>query len=132
MALSRKEAVYFFRSKDDSGQPLIEGCNYRVAGHRLPARWWSLTIYAADDFLARNGDGAHSVSAASVNEAIDGSWQVAVGPKRAGNRNWLSSRNAGNFTLLVRLYNPQASALDAPTTLPLPTVTRLACSKAQT
>ncbi len=125
MALARDEAIYFFRDRDDAGRRLRAACTYRLSGSPLPARWWSVTLYAADDYLARNDDGAHSVSASSPG-MNDGSWDATIGPSRAEGP-WLSTAEAGAFSLTLRLYNPSDALRQSPDTFDFPRVERIGC-----
>lgn len=106
LALSAREARYFTLDSDTDGRPLEEGCVYELASPPLATRWWSLTLYARDNFLAQNPDNAHSVDASRVLAAGDGGWRVRVSPVRGDAANWISSRNAGRgFSLTLRVYN---------------------------
>jgi len=127
LALERSEAIYFHRYVDDQGARLHEGCAYEVSGGELPARWWSITIYAADDFLPVNGDGAFSVDASQV-VGPAGTWTVRVAADRADQLHWISTRNAGEFNLALRLYNPHESATSAPERIAYPTIVRTTCN----
>jgi len=51
LAMAKSEAIYFTRATDDAGSPLRETCRYRLSGGPLPAGWWSVTLYNADNFL---------------------------------------------------------------------------------
>ena len=66
LALTRDQAIYFTTQTDDSGARLREECRYRVTGGAMPARWWSVTVYADDDFLPQNEDDALSFDATEV------------------------------------------------------------------
>lgn len=126
LALERSEAIYFHRYVDDQGARLREGCTYELSGGDLPARWWSITIYAADDFLPVNGDEAASVDASQVAGSA-GNWTVRVAPDRADQPHWISTRNAGEFNLALRLYNPHERIASAPERIPYPKVVRTKC-----
>jgi hypothetical protein len=108
LALSAREALYFNLSRDENGRPLDESCIYELASPRLAARWWSVTLYAADDFLVRNSDHAPSVDATRTLTPAGGNWRARVSPVRGEAANWISSRNAGRgFSLMLRIYNPE-------------------------
>lgn len=129
LALAQSEAVYFVRSFDDDGQALIENCHYRVSGGAMPADWWSVTLYQTpSSMLPMNDDTALSVDATSI-EAEGEQWQATIAPDRPEQAShWISSRNAGNFDLLLRLYVPSADLLAKPNaTLTPPSVERIAC-----
>lgn len=128
LALNRSETIYFHRYRDHAGEPLREGCAYEMKGGLLPARWWSVTVYAGDDFLPVNGENAHSVDATQMVRDGAGRWSVRVADDRAGAPNWIATRNAGRYSLSLRLYNPHESARDDASTIAFPTLTRLGCA----
>lgn len=129
LALSAREARYYTLWRDDQNQPLQESCVYVLAGRALDTRWWSVTLYADDGFLARNADHAGSIDASRVTPAADGTWQARVAPVRGDAQYWLSSRNAGrDFSLTLRVYNP-SSDFDASAET-LPQLTRVSCAGA--
>ncbi len=130
LALTRKEAVYFTRATDEKGRALSDKCTYRLDGGPLPARWWSVTLYAADNYLAVNGDNAHSFDATRASRTPDARWSVMVGRDHADKGPWMSSRNSGRFTISLRLYNPEAVVLDHPQDVAFPTLRTLSCGGA--
>lgn len=132
LAMSREEAVYLDRTKDDEGQALRGDCRYALQGRAPPARWWSITLYAEDNYLARNGQNAPSIDATAVSVSPDGWWQAEVGPVRPrDNRPWIASGGAEHFTLTLRLYQPTADVFVAATPPAGPRVTKLDCASAQ-
>lgn len=130
LGLNRQETVYFSRTEDEAGVAFDGACAYRIDGGPLAARWWSITLYAADNFLAINGDDQPSIDATSVQANADGSWAARIAPERGGAENWISSRNGGAFSLSIRLYNPEPAISDHLGDVPLPTITREACEGA--
>ncbi len=130
LALNQKEAVYFMAGSDAAGRPLDEACVYRLTGSDLPARWWSVTLYAEDNYLARNGEAAHAISADSVVRNLGGAFSAVISAARpAGAQNWLASKNAGAFTLTARLYNPDEKALADLAGIELPRIERVSCGR---
>lgn len=135
LALSREEAIYFTAHEDQWGEALREECSYLVEGTDPQARWWSLTLYAEDMFLAQNKDERHSVSADNVKRNFPradgrGSWQVEIrgnAPANADAADWLSSKNAGKFDLVLRLYNPDPRIQEDFSAILLPTIKQLSC-----
>lgn len=106
LALSAREARYFTMYEDEEGRPLNESCVYELRGLPMDVRWWSVTLYADDNYLAQNTDGAHSVDATRVGN--DSPWSARISPVRGDARYWISSREARrNFSLTLRVYNPQ-------------------------
>jgi hypothetical protein len=131
LALSREEAIYFFRNRDDSGEVFREDCQYRISGRAMPARWWSVTLYAEDDFLGQNEDNAHSISASDPQTSGE-NWSAIIASQHldAGTAS-LSSNQTGNFSLTLRLYNPNQKALDAPSYISFPQVIQIGCGEGE-
>lgn len=127
LALSAREALYFNLTEDQDGRSLSEDCIYELAGREPAARWWSVTLYAEDAYLAQNSDHAHSVDASHVQTGPDGIWRIRIAPVRGDAANWLSSRAARrDFSLTLRVYNPQRDfRADADT---LPRLRRSSCA----
>jgi hypothetical protein len=129
LALSAREALYFTLTQDDRGAPLDESCVYELRGRPLAARWWSVTLYADDNFLAQNSDHAGSIDASFVRAGPDGYWRARLAPVRGDAPYWLSSRAARrNFSLTLRVYNPGRDFRASAETLP--ELTRLSCAGA--
>ena len=127
LALSKQEAVYFNRSVDDQGAPLRSDCQYALSGGGQDALWWSITLYDGDSRLPMNTDNALSIDATKVG-AVQNWTAVIAAEKPAGDGHWLSSRNAGQFDLTMRIYRPTQAVLDAPETrVNPPQLRRISC-----
>lgn len=126
LALSRQEAVYFVALEDDDGRRLAADCSYELSGSDFAATWWSITAYDGA-YLAENDDDHPSVDATGVERAPDGSWTARLAPSRGGVTNWLSTADNDSPNLLLRLYVPQESVLDDPSTVDVPTIRRIDC-----
>jgi hypothetical protein len=125
LALSAREAVYFSLYTDEQDRPLSESCVYELNGRPLDARWWSVTLYADDNYLARNSDSAHSIDATRVGN--DAPWAARISPVRGDATNWLSSREARRgFVIMLRVYNPQRDF--RPSEEILPVLTTVSCA----
>lgn len=126
LALAKTEAVYLTRRHDDAGAPLREACTYRLSGGKMPARWWSVTLYDAASMLPANTDKAPSIDAGRVGQ---GAWEAVIAPQRPeGGGAWISSRGGESFDLTLRLYVPEAALLSDPErTLDPPRIERLSC-----
>lgn len=126
LALSARETVYFTLSTDERGQPLDESCVYELAGRAFDARWWSVTLYANDSYLARNDDHAGSVDATRVHLGADGVWRARIAPVQGDAIYWLSSRSARRgFSVTLRVYNPGPDF--APSAEALPVLRTISC-----
>ncbi len=126
LALANTEAVYFTRLTDDSGRAFTEDCTYRISGAKMPARWWSVTLYNESNFLPSNTDDALSFDAS---RAGDGPWSAIISPQRpSGAEGWISSKAGGDFDLTFRLYVPDDGVLESPVEMiNAPRVERLEC-----
>lgn len=125
LALSQREAIYFNLDRDDRGDRLSESCIYDLTGRDLDARWWSVTLYADDNFLAQNNDHAASIDASHI---APGRWRARIAPVRGDATYWLSSREARrNFSLTLRVYNPHRDF--RPSAETLPELTRISCAE---
>ena len=132
LGLRKEEAVYFLKTVDESGEPLSEACTYRVSGGALPAGWWSITLYDAESRLPMNEDQHLSfdqTQAQLFNGGGDGNWAFQVSSTAPQEDvAWVSSKSAGNFDLTLRLYQPDQSLLDEPSSaLSPPSIERLSC-----
>ena len=128
LALNKSQAIYFTRKTDDAGEPLREDCRYRVTGGALPGQWWSVTVYASDNYLPLNDDDALSFDATEVKPNAAGQWTAVLAPVRpADGEAWASTRKAGNFDITLRIYQPNAQAQGNYASIPMPRVTKLDC-----
>jgi hypothetical protein len=125
LALNRSETIYYTAGADSAGNALDGDCRYEVAGRDPDTRWWSITAYAADDYLIPNAQNRYSVSKNSVVRAPDGSVSAAVGGT-SPSQNWIPVGH-GPFTLTLRLYNPSAGVAANPARAQLPAITKVAC-----
>ena len=131
LALTQTEAMYFSRYTDEQGRPLSGTCVYSLSGGAMPARWWSVTIYDAHDYLPVNGQDAQSVdmTRTAAHASPTGGWTARIAADRAGASDWISSKNAGKFSLTLRLYNPTQKARTDFTSIPFPILKTVSCAK---
>lgn len=129
LALNRSETIYFTAAHDDAGNLLRTGCTYKIIGSDPPARWWSITLYAADHYLVVNPQDRYSYGGNSVAREGDGSFVIVVSPHESAG-NWIPTGNSqtdDTFTLTLRLYNPEAAAAHDPSGIVLPHIEKEAC-----
>jgi hypothetical protein len=130
LALNKSQAIYLTTHIDSSGAPLRADCRYRVSGGAMPGRWWSVTVYAADNYLPMNDDDALSFDATEVKPDASGQWTALLAPKRESEGAWASTRNAGNYDVTLRVYNPTPEAQADFAKIPVPTIDKLDCGGA--
>ena len=124
-ALKKSEAVYYIAETDDDGEPFLGTCDYRIEGRDLEAGWWSITLYGSDHFLVPNDQKRYSFNGKNVERGPDGTYTIAVSesPKKG---NWLP--NGGqDFSLTLRLYNPEKAVYENPGRVQLPRITKESC-----
>ncbi len=108
------------------GEPIRRldgGRHHRIRIERpIPAEWWSLTLYAADDYLFPNAEGRY----AWLSQELEGEPYpivIDVAPERpAGARFWLPSPPEGPIGLTMRLYRPDVELVRNLERYPLPAV----------
>lgn len=130
LALNKSQAIYFSRNTDDSGARLREDCRYQVSGGAMPAHWWSITVYAADNYLPLNDDDALSFDQTEAQPDGKSPWTAILASARPEGQPWASTRNAGDYDITLRLYLPTAEAQQDYGAIPMPKVTRLDCGGA--
>ena len=126
LALNRSETIYYTTLTDSDGIRLDGRCTYLITGRDPPARWWSITVYGADDFLIPNPANRYSISKTSVTREANGAFTAPVAPRPSG-PNALPT-NGQKFALTLRLYNPAASVAADPAHVALPSIKKVACS----
>ncbi|MBV9420910.1 MAG: DUF1214 domain-containing protein [Alphaproteobacteria bacterium] len=126
LALNRSETIYYTANRDSDGAMLDGACVYQVIGKDPPTRWWSVTAYAADDYLIPNPANRYSVSMNSVARRSDGTFTITVS-KGGATENWIPVTD-GRFSLSIRLYNPDASVAADPAHVALPSIRKVHCT----
>lgn len=106
-----------FDEADDNGNPLDFVLRFDPGQAPPVATFWSLTAYDSEGFLVQNPAGIQTVGHWEAPEfAPDGALEIAVqatdpGPGMA-RANWLPIPDRGQFSLLLRMYNPDQRVLD--------------------
>jgi hypothetical protein len=126
LALNRSETIYYSTDRDSGGNRLNGHCTYLVAGRDPPARWWSITAYAADDYLISNAAKRYSISKNSVARNAAGQF-TAMLSRKPFRRDWIAL-DGKPFSLTLRLYNPAASVAADPAHVALPSIKKVSCS----
>jgi len=125
-ALNKTETVYFFADTDEDGQSLRSVCDYRVEGRDIAARWWSITVYGADNYLIPNTAMRYAFNGRNIAKNADGRYTILMSSTpRTGN--WLPSGNQDQLHLALRLYNPLPEVYQKPAELELPRIIKEAC-----
>ncbi|MFM7396333.1 MAG: DUF1214 domain-containing protein [Gammaproteobacteria bacterium] len=128
LALGRSETLYYTTDHDDDGAPLRAECRYRIEGIPPPARWWSVTAYAADHFLFPNDAKRYSVSGETVTPDAAGRFSATLGPSTEASQNdtsWIPTAGRGGMRLTLRLYGAAEAVQRAPGSLTTPSIRRV-------
>lgn len=117
-ALPTEEAIYPNAMLDGDGRPLSGDHSYRIhfpPGQTPPVdAFWSLTMYDGDGFLVDNPIGRYNLGDRdALHFNADGSLDILIQhtAPESPRANWLPAP-PDRFAVTMRLYLPQASALD--------------------
>ena len=125
-ALNKTETVYFSADTDEDGQSLRSDCDYRIEGRDIAARWWSITVYGADNYLIPNTAMRYAFNGRNVAKNADGRYTILMSSiPRTGN--WLPCGNQDQLYLALRLYNPLPEVYQKPAELELPKIIKEVC-----
>lgn len=125
LALNSSETVYYEAMTDEDGARLSGQCSYRVEGTDPAARWWSVTVYGADNFLLPGSNGVFSVTKNNVVRDAHGSFSITLA-KDATGPNAIPTGDAA-FNLTLRLYNPDPGIAADLSTARLPRIIKTGC-----
>lgn len=125
LALNSSETVYYEAMNDEAGERLSGLCTYRLEGTDPAARWWSVTVYGADNFLLPGSNGVFSVTKNNVVRDAHGTFSVTLA-KGATGPNALPTGDAA-FNLTLRLYNPDPGIAADLSTAKLPRIIKTGC-----
>lgn len=125
-ALAREETIYFTAFTDSAGAALEGSCTYHLTGRAPASRWWSLTMYGADNYLVPNAAGIYSRHASNLQLEADQSFVVNIASTMQP-KNWLPSPAKGSFSITLRLYNPEAAVVQNLSGVDLPSIVRESC-----
>lgn len=125
LALKRSETIYYSATRDANGATLSSSCSYILEGQDPATRWWSVTVYGSDGFLLPEAKGKYSMSKSNVARSGGGTFQIALTRDGSG-PNGIPT-GSGDFTLTLRLYNPDGSIALAPDKAVLPQLKTGAC-----
>ncbi len=122
------DGVAFFARADDAGEPLDGRCEVAVTGTTPPARFWTVTIYDHDGGLIANATNRYGFTSQEITRKADGTFEILIS-SRARPGNWLPTSGIERYTMVLRLYDtPVGVATRASREVPMPAVTRRACS----
>jgi len=115
--LARAEGIRFVAKKDSDGQLLKRNCAYRVDGVMPVSAFWTLVATDPNGALISAKGTPPAINSRRLARNEDGSALIRVSPFLAAG-NWLEIVGAGNFKLVLTLYDTSVfsgfGALDQP------------------
>ena len=115
------EGVLLVAASDSQGGRLSGRCSYRVAGHALAARLWSVSVTSPDGRPTPNALDRYGFTSTELVRRSDGGFAIELA-HAARSGNWLPVP-AGPFGLSLHLYeSPLGSVSTDPATASLPTI----------
>ncbi|MDQ7078538.1 MAG: DUF1214 domain-containing protein [Robiginitomaculum sp.] len=124
LGLSRKETIYFQAYSDDTGAPLSSDSDYEIIGEKLPARWWSLTLYDHDNYLTPNSYNRYSIKGTEAKIGDDGGFRIVLS-REPHEGNWIPMGEGQNMSISIRMYNPNPGVENHLTDLHLPSIRKI-------
>ncbi len=127
LALNRSETVYYTANRDSDGDRLTGRCAYSVVGTALPARWWSLTVYGADQFLVPNANDRYAYGGGDLMAGGAAVFRLVLASEALDDP-WLAVPEEGPFSVTLRLYNPEPRVVAALDAIDLPEIEKIGCA----
>lgn len=118
--------MYFTAKVDSDGMPLEGRCNYEVRGGKLDGRWWSVTLYEGEGWLAKNAANRWSIPSHAAIQNEKGEWSFAVSPDEKPGA-LLPTGGVNAFDMTLRLYHPSVALMADPGKANMPEIRRQGC-----
>ena len=119
--------LYYKAYTDEEGETLRSRCDYRIEGKGVDSRWWSITVYAEDNFLIPNKEKRYSWNKYNIQKEANGQFVIKLSKARQEG-NWIPLGDySGNIGLALRLYHPGKIIYKSPETSKLPKIIREEC-----
>jgi len=128
LAMSKRETVYYNAVVDERGEALTGSCDYLITGGALDARWWSLTVYGADNYLIDNPWNIWSADGATLLPDEKAAWVLRLSAREpAEDGPWIPVKDGKPFAVTLRLYNPAPSVVENLDGIDLPKIVQESC-----
>ena len=125
--LGSGEGLMLLALTDDTGDPLVKACDYTITGQTPPARLWTVALENQDGHVVGKQENVAALGSDTLLREIDGSFAITLSPRPQGG-NWISTKEAERFRVVVRLYDTTARTGTELTTLEMPEITRGRCA----
>ena len=120
------EGVAFVAVTDNDGTPLDGNCQYRLVGHHMPARLWTVSLITDKGLLVDNPSSRYSFHSRNVARENGDKFEIMTGPDVMGG-NWLRSEADSSFQLVLRLYETPLTSSGGLADVALPELSWVSC-----
>ncbi len=125
-AMDKTETLYFDAYEDADGEVLNSACEYTLSGKAMDARWWSVTAYGAERYLILNPVNRYSFAGEELVTSGNSRFTIRLAASEKEG-NWLPTGDEEKFSIMLRLYNPEAQVYQNLETYELPTLIKEGC-----
>jgi hypothetical protein len=120
------EGLVLVARTDSTGAPLAGACRYRIAGETPSARLWTIVLEDGEGSVLRDRLGIAAIGSDVLLRRADGTFEVVLSDSaQAGN--WLPTKGADSFRIVMRLYDTAARTASRVTALAMPEIARVSC-----
>ena len=108
LPLGTAEGLSFLATTDDAGRTLSSRCEYVIKGPMPSARYWTLSLLDPQGFPIANAANRYGFTSSETLQLGSDAVAIAVSTN-ARSGNWLPVGRAGDYTLMLRLYDTSLS-----------------------
>ena len=127
LPLGAAEGLAFEAALDSNNAPLERSCRYRLSGETPTARVWTLSAYDPAGRLASGNDTqVPALHSGNLIRFDDGSFKIEIGNIPVSG-NWIPVSGAGNFRLILRLYDTPITSNSGLIAPEMPLIEKLEC-----
>ena len=131
------EVIYLPASVDDNGDGLIGDCDYTLSGVVPNARYWSFAIYGNDNYYLQDPNNlisdptyedlfAQVTNGYELSTNVGEKYEIKIGNNLVSKDGTLS--HFGNdFNLILRIYGPDLSYYEDPSSIPVAKISKNGC-----
>ena len=131
------EVIYLPASVDDNGDGLIGDCEYTLSGVVPNARYWSFAIYGNDNYYLQDPNNlisdptyedlfAQVTNGYELSTNVGEKYEIKIGNNLVSQDGTLS--HFGNdFNLILRIYGPDLSYYEDPSSIPVAKISKNGC-----
>lgn len=124
------EGLSFTAERDSAGDRLVAACDYRISGNMPTARFWTLYSAGRDGWVTKPKD----IRPTALNSRIllrspEGGLDIKLS-RKAKPFNWLALDEAGEFVLVLSLFDTPIASSTGLIDIEMPQITKIGCGNA--